>query len=123
MPARLVPLDGTPPIVVARDAAVIVGRARDCAVCIASQWVSRHHCSLTETEDGLFIRELGSVHGTYLNFERVETAILHTHDEVWIGNVRYLVVLEDSTTELVTESDTTWDLRRIPPNHAGSSRD
>lgn len=112
MLARLVPTDGTPPIMI-DEGVVSVGRSADCDVRIESAWVSRRHCTIELIEEDLFVRDLNSTNGTFRNCERIQEAVVLSQDELWIGNVRYLVVLEKSTAETISCSPTAWDVRPI----------
>ena len=58
----------TPEIGIAQPEFVI-GRAHDCHLQLPSDFVSRHHCELIvdQREHALFLRDLGSRNGTYLN--------------------------------------------------------
>jgi len=46
---------------------VIVGRDEDCQMRIASSLVSRKHCVLRSTPEGILVRDLESQNGTYVN--------------------------------------------------------
>ena len=46
---------------------MIVGRDDDCDMRIASSLVSRKHCSLKGTPDGIVVSDLGSQNGTHIN--------------------------------------------------------
>lgn len=51
--------------------------------------VSRRHAEFVRGDDGRFsVRDVGSLNGTYLNRERVESAPLSNGDEVQIGKYR-----------------------------------
>ena len=50
--------------------------------------VSRKHAEIRRQPDGFYIHDLGSMNGTYVNRERVESTKLAGHDEVQIGRFR-----------------------------------
>ena len=50
--------------------------------------VSRKHAEIRRQADGFSIHDLGSLNGTYVNRERVETTKLASHDEVQIGKFK-----------------------------------
>src|SRR5262249_46581939 len=49
----------------------LFGRGAECQIQANSDWVSRQHCLLRVTEEGAFIRDLGSRNGTLVNGSRV----------------------------------------------------
>ncbi len=59
-----------------RKRRVLVGRGEDCDVQLTSDRVSRHHCEITFQDGHAEVKDLGSTNGTYLNGQRVHTAVL-----------------------------------------------
>lgn len=51
----------------------IVGRGRETQVTVQHSLVSRQHCELLERNGRLFVRDLGSLNGTYVNNFRIQT--------------------------------------------------
>lgn len=65
---------------------VIVGRDADCQIRLASEDVSRRHCRLTHTADGIQLRDLGSRNGTFVNDAPiVGDVVLQPGDHVRVG--------------------------------------
>ncbi|ACQ80355.1 FHA domain containing protein [Beutenbergia cavernae DSM 12333] len=50
--------------------------------------VSRRHADFRREEGGFVVRDVGSLNGTYVNRERIESARLKAGDEVQIGKYR-----------------------------------
>lgn len=50
--------------------------------------VSRKHAEFLTDEGGFAVRDVGSLNGTYVNRERIDTALLRAGDEVQIGKYR-----------------------------------
>jgi pSer/pThr/pTyr-binding forkhead associated (FHA) protein len=50
--------------------------------------VSRRHAEIERTANGFKVRDAGSLNGTYLNRERVETADIKTGDELQVGKFK-----------------------------------
>ncbi|UNX53157.1 FHA domain-containing protein [Georgenia sp. TF02-10] len=50
--------------------------------------VSRRHAEFLGVESGFVVRDVGSLNGTYVNRERIDTATLRAGDEVQIGKYR-----------------------------------
>jgi pSer/pThr/pTyr-binding forkhead associated (FHA) protein len=67
---------------------VIIGRDELCQIRLASSDVSRHHCVLKVTSDGLVARDLDSRNGTYLNETLMEEeTLLKPGDTLRIGPI------------------------------------
>ena len=66
------------------------GRHPDSDIFLDDVTVSRHHATFTRQADGYVVTDSGSLNGTYLNRERIETATLGNGDEVQIGKFRLL---------------------------------
>jgi hypothetical protein len=71
-----------------RDSSTTIGRAPSSDVFLDDVTVSREHAVLERGPDGIHIRDLGSLNGTYVNRERVEDARLSDGDELQIGKYR-----------------------------------
>jgi hypothetical protein len=67
-----------------------VGRQPDSDIFLDDVTVSRHHATFTRTAGGFVVADTGSLNGTYLNRERIESAVLGNGDEVQIGKFRLL---------------------------------
>lgn len=54
-------------------------------VTIEDRWISRRHCELSERDGMLFVRDLDSTHGTFVNGRQVSEACLRPDDKLTIG--------------------------------------
>lgn len=90
MRARLVPLDGGPPVELAKDL-TLVGRNEDCDLRLDHKSVSKLHCILVRTEGLVLVRDLGSTNGTRVNGQRVRRAALLPNDNLAIATFKYTV--------------------------------
>lgn len=88
MPARLVPQDGGPEILMDR-AMVIVGRHPSCDARLDSPRISRRHCCMTPDQGQLWVRDLGSTNGIRINGQRVDSGWLKHGDELSIAHMRF----------------------------------
>jgi pSer/pThr/pTyr-binding forkhead associated (FHA) protein len=66
------------------------GRHPDSDIFLDDVTVSRKHATFTRTPSGYIVTDAGSLNGTYLNRERIESASLGNGDEVQIGKFRLL---------------------------------
>jgi predicted component of type VI protein secretion system len=77
----------------------IVGRRRDCNLCIPSSEVSRRHCLLHFHDGYLTVEDLNSINGTFLNNERVgNKSVVYPGDRLTIGPVQFTVQYELSAS-------------------------
>jgi hypothetical protein len=74
-----------PPIWLRPGHPVRFGRGKDCDIILSGALVSRHHTVFTVDGGKVVVTDLGSTNGTFLNGERIESAVLSPGDEVVIG--------------------------------------
>lgn len=73
----------------ALDADVVkAGRHPQSHIFLDDITVSRRHAEIVREPDGYSVRDAGSLNGTYLNRERVESAKLKDGDELQIGTFK-----------------------------------
>jgi serine/threonine-protein kinase len=64
----------------------MIGRSEDAQFCLPhDRFFSRHHCLLEIAPPQCFLRDLGSLNGTFVNGSRVETAHLKNGDRIQGG--------------------------------------
>lgn len=72
-----------------------IGRRPDAALTLPRQTVSGVHAEIFQTVDGLFIRDLESTNGTFVNGERVHQAVrIEAGNLVQISDIPFQVALE-----------------------------
>jgi transcriptional regulator of acetoin/glycerol metabolism len=64
-----------------------VGKAPDNELVLPDDTVSRHHCELTRTADGILVKDLSSTNGTKVNGARVQEATFPPGTVVKVGEV------------------------------------
>lgn len=69
---------------------VTAGRHPDSTIFLDDITVSRRHAEVRQVEGGYRMADVGSLNGTYLNRERVESATLADGDELQIGTFKLL---------------------------------
>ena len=72
----------------AADGGTTIGRSPDCTVFLDDVTVSRKHAVVVERDGHWVIEDQGSLNGTFVNRERVESAELSDGDEIQIGKYR-----------------------------------
>ena len=70
---------------------IVLGRSRGCDIIVDDEGVSRRHAEVFRRGGGLFIRDMGSTNGTYVNDGRVAEAALASGDKVSIGDSTFIV--------------------------------
>jgi pSer/pThr/pTyr-binding forkhead associated (FHA) protein len=71
-----------------------VGRHPESDIFLDDVTVSRRHAEVSQRPSGFFVRDVGSLNGTYLNRERIEEAQIQNGDELQIGKFRLVFLAE-----------------------------
>ena len=78
---------GAGQLVPVKQGLLIIGRASTSDLRLQHPSISRRHAQLTRREDRLFLTDLGSQNGTFVNRERLSSEIeIHSGDELALGN-------------------------------------
>ena len=64
------------------------GRHPESDIFLDDVTVSRRHAEIRRRDDRFFVRDLGSLNGTYVNRERIESTRLSDGDELQVGKYR-----------------------------------
>ena len=65
-----------------------IGRSPEAEVFLDDVTVSRNHALLVRRRDGLYVDDLGSLNGTYVNRRRIESHKLQDGDELQVGKYK-----------------------------------
>ncbi len=65
-----------------------IGRSPEAEVFLDDVTVSRNHALLVRRRDGLYVDDLGSLNGTYVNRRRIESHRLADGDELQVGKYK-----------------------------------
>jgi pSer/pThr/pTyr-binding forkhead associated (FHA) protein len=65
-----------------------IGRNPDAEIFLDDVTVSRRHATFTREGDTFTVSDAGSLNGTYVNRDRIDTVVLKDTDEVQIGKYR-----------------------------------
>jgi predicted component of type VI protein secretion system len=105
----------------------VIGRREDCDLRIPVGDVSRKHCRLVRTDDGIRIEDLGSSNGTFVNGQRIQESELNAGDQVGVGPVQFIVQIngvpeDDQITQPVAafDPDDTGVRMPAPPAYAAA---
>lgn len=71
---------------------ITAGRHPDGDIFLDDVTVSRRHAEIHRDGATFTVRDLGSLNGTHLNRERVQSAVLSTGDEIRIGKFRLVFI-------------------------------
>jgi len=78
---RIVPLRGK----------LVIGRGSDCDLVLDEPEMSRRHAMIENSGDVIFLRDLGSANGTFVNGVQVRNAVLHADDQIAFDHNRFLL--------------------------------
>lgn len=75
----------------------IIGRGRENQITLAHQLVSRLHCEIFESDGCVWVRDLGSLNGTYVGSKQIEgNHRLEAGDLLTVGIVTFRLVVPQS---------------------------
>ncbi len=78
---------------------IVVGRSSELDMVLVEDMVSRRHAKIIITDDQIFIQDLGSTNGTFVNGEKIKRAKLNENDRILIGtSIIKLVAADPSST-------------------------
>lgn len=94
-----------------------IGRARNSTITLPHNLVSRKHCEIFEEGGLLFVRDLNSLNGTYLNNEKIcGTHSLLPNQLLTLGNVTFRVVFPDVPSIDNEDTPDEWKLGETIPD-------
>ena len=70
------------------DELITIGRHTNAGIFLDDVTVSRRHAQVERVGDRYTVKDVGSLNGTYVNRERIDSAELREGDEVQIGRFR-----------------------------------
>jgi pSer/pThr/pTyr-binding forkhead associated (FHA) protein len=83
----------------ASDKPVIVGRSSDLEMVLIEDMVSRKHARISMQGDQIWIEDLGSTNGTFVNGEKIKRARLKEGDRVLIGTSILKLIAADGSRD------------------------
>lgn len=77
-----------------------IGRKEDCDLKIPLSQISRRHCQISKTPQGVSVRDLGSANGTFVNNQRVQESPLSAGDHLIVGSINFVVQVDGSPVDI-----------------------
>jgi hypothetical protein len=78
---------------------IVVGRSSDLDMVLVEDMVSRKHAKIAMQSDQIWIEDLGSTNGTFVNGEKIKRARLKEGDRVLIGTSILKLIASDGQSE------------------------
>jgi pSer/pThr/pTyr-binding forkhead associated (FHA) protein len=99
-----------------------IGRGNDCDLVLDEPEMSRRHAVIENSGDGIYLRDLGSANGTFVNGVQVRDAVLYPDDQIAFDQNRFLLeapslpTREDGAQLAVDPADSTitQTMRAVP---------
>ena len=79
---------------------IVIGRSSELDMVLVEDMVSRRHAKITVTGDQIFIQDLGSTNGSFVNGEKIKRARLKEGDRILIGTSIIKLVAGDAAADL-----------------------
>src|SRR5271155_2114822 len=84
---------------IASDKQILIGRSSDLDMVLVEDMVSRKHARIAMQGDQIWIEDLGSTNGTFVNGEKIKRARLKEGDRVLIGTSILKLIAGDGSTD------------------------
>ena len=105
MQAILIPVAGGRPVRLEKEVTVVGRRRWVCDVYFDDPTISKFHCLIMHTTDGLwFARDLGSANGTRVNGRKITEEALRHGDELAFANQRYRWQIGTTAPETISNA-------------------
>ena len=93
---------------------MILGRDPDCDIVVPLRQVSRHHTQIYPGPEGIYVEDLESKNGTYVNGKLIlEVALLEDGDEMQISLAQHFIFLSSDATMPLEGLPLTMQQRRL----------
>lgn len=69
----------------------VLGRSKECDICLGVVHLSRQHAKISVTDGGLQVQDLDSSNGTFVNGKKINAALVYAGDELAFDTLRFKV--------------------------------
>ena len=108
MKAKLVVVQGADAAEIPLRLPTVIGRSRQAGVKVRTSVVSREHCQLFDKNGNIFVHDLESANGTFVNDVKIDKpTLLGADDFLTVGPVTLQVVYEPATKTQNIEANST----------------
>ena len=104
------------------DKPIIVGRSSDLDMVLVEDMVSRKHARITMQQDQIWIEDLGSTNGTFVNGEKIKRARLKEGDRVLIGTSILKVIAGEGAPKVGDSNDAKRELENVAARRSPQAR-
>ena len=99
---------------------IIIGRSSDLDMVLVEDMVSRRHAKISSTDAEVYIQDMGSTNGTFVNGEKIAgRALLHEGDRILVGTSIIKVVAVEGSIAQQSEAEAR---RRSRPERSSARR-
>src|SRR6186713_2721645 len=85
---------------------IIIGRSSDLDMVLVEDMVSRRHAKISSTDAEVYIQDMGSTNGTFVNGEKIAgRALLHEGDRILVGTSIIKVVAVEGLVAQQSEAE------------------
>lgn len=83
----------------------IVGRGKDSDLYLKSEDISRQHAQFTHKKDEIFLDDLKSTNGTFVNHKRIKgTTRIKSGDDIYFGDLKFKIFYKSENEPEPTEN-------------------
>lgn len=99
---------------------LVIGRGTECDLILDEPEMSRRHALIENSGDGIYLRDLGSANGTFVNGVQVRNAVLFPDDQIAFDRNRFLLEApslpqrDNAASEQPGEVNITQTMRAVP---------
>lgn len=101
---------------------IVIGRSSDLDMVLVEDMVSRRHAKITTDETDIYIQDLGSTNGTFVNGEKIAKSPISEGDRILVGTSIIKLVAVDGVAQTTTEAEARRRLEAGANRHATQSR-